>query len=239
MKKQKKALGKEKASLEKEDVEMDEVKIEEESLEKGKPGKHGPRKASLVPADTLEKERQLKAKLQESLEKARAEGGAAAGGTGSSSRSTSRPAGPMQHLEKAKTKEVIHICVDWHNTLEKDDDVSAENLAALTCLLQVAEVHLISYASRKKPALKDMQRLPKYGDVASTRAIFTQLGENGKVHWAYHLGCTVIVDDQPEIIKEAREWGLDAYGIKAKHRGLFWATFAEAVLDYLDLLSNR
>ena len=109
-------------------------------------------------------------------------------------------------------------------------------------LQQVAKVHLISYvgvSSREKQVLKDMQRLPKYGDLASTRAIFTQLGENGKVHWAYHLGCTVIVDDQPEIIKEAREWGLDAYGIKAKHRGLFWATFAEALLDYLDLLSNR
>ena len=60
-----------------------------------------------------------------------------------SNSSTTRPAGPMQSmplilqlnqtlekaqkaLEKAKTKEVIHICVDWHNTLEKDDDVSAE-----------------------------------------------------------------------------------------------------------------
>ena len=69
MKKQKKALGKEKASLEKEDVAMEGVKIDEESLQKGKPGK----------------ERQLKAKLHESLEKARADAAAAAGGTASSS----------------------------------------------------------------------------------------------------------------------------------------------------------
>ena len=60
----------------------------------------------------------------------------------------------------------------------------------MTCLLPVAKVHLISYVggcSRKKQVLKDMQRLPKYGDLASTRAIFTQVGENGKVDWACHL----------------------------------------------------
>ena len=248
MKKQKKA----KESLEK-DVDMEEVKVEAEPLEKGKPGKHGPRKASLVSADTLEKERQLKAKLHASLEKERQyaaklqealEKAKSAAGTGASS--SSKPAGPMQSmplvgqlekaLEKAKAEEVIHICVDWHNTLEKDDDVSADNMAALTCLLQVAKVHLISFVgsgSRKKQVLKDMKMLPQYDKLSTSMAIFNQLGEDGKVDWACHLGCTVIFDDQPEIIKEAKQWGLDAYG-----KGQFWATFAEAVLDYLDKLAQ-
>lgn len=268
MKKQRKAKQSlEKESLEK-DVDMEEVKVEAEPLEKGKPGKHGPRKASLVPADTLEKERQLKAKLHASLEKERQykaklqealEKAKSAAGTGASS--SSKPAGPMQSmplvgqldealekakkaLEKAKAEEVIHICVDWHNTLEKDDDVSADNMAALTCLLQVAKVHLISFVgsgSRKKQVLKDMKMLPQYDKLSTSMAIFNQLGEDGKVDWACHLGCTVIFDDQPEIIKEAKQWGLDAYGIahpRAKHKGQFWATFAEAVLDYLDKLAQ-
>ena len=147
-------------------------------------------------------------------------------------------------LEKAKAEEVIHICVDWHNTLEKDDDVSADNMAALTCLLQVAKVHLISYVAsekRKKQVLKDMKLLPQYDHLTSCHAIWEQVGQDGKVDWACHLGCIVIFDDQPQIIKEAKTWGLDAYGIehpKAKHSGLYWATFADAVLDYLDKLSK-
>ena len=96
-------------------------------------------------------------------------------------------------------------------------------------------------SSRKKQVLKDMQRLPKYGDLASTRAIFNQLGENGKMDWACHLGSTVIFDEQPEIIKAARNGGwMLTVSTKGQAQGsLFWATFAEAVLDYLDLLSNK
>ncbi|CAL1170128.1 unnamed protein product [Cladocopium goreaui] len=187
MKKQKKAKQSlEKESLEK-DVDMEEVKVEAEPLEKGKPGKHGPRKASLVSADTLEKERQLKAKLHASLEKER-----------------QYTAKLQEALEKAK---------------------SAAGTGA---------------SSSSKPA-GPMQSMPLYDKLSTSMAIFNQLGEDGKVDWACHLGCTVIFDDQPEIIKEAKQWGLDAYGIahpKAKHKGQFWATFAEAVLDYLDKLAQ-
>ena len=55
-------------------------------------------------------------------------------------------------------------------------------------------------------------------------AISKQVGQDGKVDWACHLGCTVIFDEQPEIIKEAKKWVLDAYSIehpKGKHRGLY------------------
>ena len=86
----------EQESLEKdEDVEMEKVEVED-SLEKGVPknGKNGPRKDSLVSAQNLEKERQLKEQLKKALEKASTEE-AAAGGTSSSS---SRPAGPMQSM---------------------------------------------------------------------------------------------------------------------------------------------
>ena len=90
----------EKESLEKdEDVEVEKVEVED-PLEKGVPkhGKNGPRKDSLVSAQTLEKERQLKEQLKKALEKASAEEAAAGGTSSSSSSSSSRPAGPMQSM---------------------------------------------------------------------------------------------------------------------------------------------
>ena len=203
-----------------------------------------------VSAQTLEKERLLKEQLQNALEKAKKEAAEANAGGASSS---TKPAGPMQSmpligqldeaLEKAKSSEEVHFCVDWHNTLEKDEDVSAENLAALTCLLQVGKVHLLSYvqsSKRESKVLKDMKSLPQYALLASTNTCWRQVGVDGKVDWACHLGCTVIFDDQPQIIKEAKKWGLHAFGIQhpkaPKERGHIWDSFADAVLDYLESL---
>ena len=214
---------------------------DQEALEKviSDKGKNGPRSnAKLVTAKQVAREAELKEKLQEALKKAKAEALEKAKET---KKMVAMPVVQQLDiaLEKArpaleKEAEKYHICVDWHNTLEKDEDVSA----ALAALLQVCKVHIISAADsqwRHDRVLRDIERLPLVGQLASYHAIWQKWGPLGKVDWCCHLGITVIFDDHPKICKEGREWGLEVYPVrgKQKHHGESWATFAEAVVDFL------
>lgn len=42
------------------------------------------------------------------------------------------------------------VVVDWHNTLEKDDDVSGDNLKMLSSLMDKCQVHILSYVQSTK-----------------------------------------------------------------------------------------
>ena len=195
------------------------------------------------PPQQVASEQELKEQLQKALEKAKAEAAAAT----AAGDLVSMPL--VQQLDNAleKAKPVIlqktdpiHVCVDWHDTLEKGEVISAENMAALNCLLQVCKVHIISSVGsnwRKKQVLKDIRDLPQFDKLASHHAIMVQTGVGGKVDWACYLGCEAIFDDQAKIIKEGKEWGLKTYPIQGKtdHQGGgCWATFADAVLDFLE-----
>ena len=67
-------------------------------------------------------------------------------------------------LEKRQPKKPL-VVVDWHNTLEVDDDVGGRNAYALTLLLQRTDVVLLSYVQGRKretKVLEDMKKLPHY-----------------------------------------------------------------------------
>ena len=58
----------------------------------------------------------------------------------------------------------------------------------------------------------------------------------GKVDWACWLEAEAIFDDQPDVIKEARTWGLKGYPIKAwgkDHEGPAFWSFADAVGQFV------
>jgi hypothetical protein len=56
------------------------------------------------------------------------------------------------------------------------------------------------------------------------------------VDWACWLEAEAIFDDQPDVIKEARTWGLKGYPIKAcgkDHEGPAFWSFADAVGQFV------
>ena len=133
------------------------------------------------------------------------------------------------------------VVVDWHNTVEVGDMVSQENIHALDALADMCQVHIISYVAsmgRKKVTLAQIKELipvQTLKKVASYRCIWHLCEEGGKVDWAWHLEAEAIFDDQPPVIKEARDWALEAYAIQGPklHTGSTHLTFADAVDVYL------
>ena len=59
-------------------------------------------------------------------------------------------------LEKRQPKKPL-VVVDWHNTLEVDDDVGGRNAYALTLLLQRTDVVLLSYVQGRKRETKVLE----------------------------------------------------------------------------------
>ena len=101
-------------------------------------------------------------------------------------------------LEKApavawgKAKPIV--VVDWHNTLEKDDEVPQHNFEALVDLLGKAEVHLLSYVKnevRKKAVLLDMKKVRQSLEKDKPQGldvVWHMTGKGGKCDVAYmHL----------------------------------------------------
>lgn len=75
----------------------------------------------------------------------------------------------LPFLEKSSGKPLV--VVDWHNTLEVDNDVSGRNAYALTMLLQRAEVVLLSYVNTRKSeqeVMADMKQPGVAGNLENT-----------------------------------------------------------------------
>ena len=139
------------------------------------------------------------------------------------------------------------VVVDWHNTVEIDNDVSGRNAYALTMLAQRARVVILSYVATKKreeEALSQMKGLPhwKMGTLHNSRVCWRKCGLDGKTHIATDLAAVAIFDDSKEICQEALEWGLQIYPIRTKWETHKWledpqkeshSSFAEAVDSFI------
>lgn len=142
-----------------------------------------------------------------------------------------------QGLEKPLPKKPV-VVVDWHNTLEKDDDVSGDNLKMLSSLMEKCQVHILSYVQstkRENEVLANMWRLPQRPNLHGMSTTWVQTGRGGKCDLAWRQGAIAIFDDSPAIIKECKEWGLEVYAIQTRKeahaylgKGEVFATFADA-----------
>lgn len=117
---------------------------------------------------------------------------------------------------------------------------SSENLQALTQLLGKADVHLLSYAQsgkRENKVMQDMWRLPQRDRITAMETCWKKWGEGGKCHIAWSIGAMAIFDDDPGIIKECLDWGLEVYPIRTPRQShsylgkgiCSYDTFADAV----------
>ena len=200
-------------ALKKEAEDTEALKKAEEDLEKltltGK--KKGPRSRSqsrtrLSSAEEAAREAALKQKLTRQLSQLKLETGP------SLKKEDSAPSAPSTLKKVADSsssskplKKRPCVVVDWHNTLEEKDH---KNVVALETLMLVVDVHIISWVGSSARFEKTMQDIQQWlpaetlKKVKSFRCIYKMVGAEG------------VFDDQPDVIQEALEWGLEGYPIK-------------------------
>ena len=216
-------------------------KQEEEDSKPLKKGKFGPRSNSkpvLVPAATLKKEADLKAQL-EGLKEALSLKKDASSSSGSADPLKKESESTPRSLKKEAARPAV--VVDWHNTIEVDDQVHPDNLQALRTLACLVDVHILSYVASKPRAhafykqVKELVPTDTLKKVKSTMVVWTKCGEEGKTDWACWLEAEALFDDQPDIISEAHDWGLVTFPIQGNkhHERSSYTTFAEACDVYL------
>ena len=205
-------------------------------------GKSGqPRKAVLTPAAaassssglekptaTLEKEgKKKKSKPAQDLEKFKP-------------KDLEKSQGSTTHGSATKGLEKPVVVVDWHNTLEKDDVVSQDNLAGLEKLQEHCRVILLSAvdtAFRKRQVLVDMDAMIPdhiHQQGLGKETCWKKCGEGGKADLAWQWDAVAIFDDNWHICQECEAWGIDAYQVSQKKaaKGAF-PTFWKAVDAFL------
>ena len=150
-------------------------------------------------------------------------------------------------LKPAPPKPVV--VVDWHETLEIGGRAPEENEAALEKLLEVAEVHILSYVestSRQRKLHQDVQDLRCFAQLAGVHTCWGRWGKDGKADWCEHLGASAIFDNHGGVIDECltfkKHLHLLCFAIqteKQSHKklqqSLVFQTFAKAVEQYLEI----
>ena len=152
-------------ALEKEQEEAAALKKVEEQLEKHlAKGKNGPRsrsqsRARLTPREEVLKKAALKERLDNHLKQLERE-------TKPERRTHSR--GPLKKGPKGEKsgssslkKEKPCVVLDWHNTLEKGNQMPPASLEALEKLLTVVDVHIISWVGSQDRFEKTLDQIPK------------------------------------------------------------------------------
>ena len=155
---------------------------------------------------------------------------------------------PADGLEKSTASssglEKPNVIVDWHFTLEVNDQVSDDNIKALEVLVEKCKrVTLLSYVAsnqRAQQVQKDMQDLLP-GDLYRRlgKAIcWKKTGPGGKCDKSWAKQAAFIFDDNKEICQECLRWGIQPFPINGPHQQHAWArksydTFSEAVSDFL------
>ena len=133
------------------------------------------------------------------------------------------------------------MVVDWHNTLEKDLQVTPRNLYALEMLADRCQVLVLSYVNsswRENQELELVSKLPQAHKLMGYQCCWKQVGQDGKVDIACDLNAIAIFDDAKCICQEAEKWGLQVYPIQTETQMHSWhyrqyACFAEAVDAFL------
>ena len=208
--------------------------LEKDSANKMSLGKKGPReKPTLTPANEVLEKTQKKDNVvlektqtyKEVLEK------------------TTKAMPKAKDLEKSSGKRPL-VVVDWHNTLEVNNDVPGRNAYALTLLLQRADVLILSYVATQKrhdDVLADIHGLPHWrtnkDGKLEAMVCWRKTGESGKTDIACARKAIAIFDDCKPTLQEAIRWGLQPFAIQTewqKHQWLKepWASyssFADAV----------
>ena len=180
------------------------------------------------PTATFEKEgKKKKSKPAQGLEK-------------SKPKDLEKSQGSTTHGSATKGLEKPVVVVDWHNTLEKDDVVSQDNLAGLEKLQEHCRVILLSAvdtAFRKRQVLVDMDAMIPdhiHQQGLGKETCWKKCGEGGKADLAWQWDAVAIFDDNWHICQECEAWGIDAYQVSQKKaaKGAF-PTFWKAVDAFL------
>ena len=237
-------------ALKKEAEDTEALKKAEEDLEKlTLRGKKGPRSRSqsrtrLSSAEEAAREAALKQKLTRQLSQLKLETDPSLKKEDSapSAPSTLKKVADSSSSSSKPLKKRPCVVVDWRNALEEKDAVPHKNVVALETLMLAVDVHIISWVGSSARFEKTMQDIQQWlpaetlKKVKSFRCIYKMVGAEGKVDWACYLGAQAVFDDQPDVIQEALEWGLEGYPIKAwgkNHQGTSFWSFADAVEQYL------
>ena len=184
-------------------------------------GKSGqPRKAVLTPAAaassssglekptaTLEKEgKKKKSKPAQDLEKFKP-------------KDLEKSQGSTTHGSATKGLEKPVVVVDWHNTLEKDNVVSQDNLAGLEKLQEHCRLILLSAvdtAKRERQVLVDMDAMIPdhiHQQGLGKETCRVKCGEGGKADLPWQWDAVAIFDDNWQICQECEALGIDAYQV--------------------------
>ena len=158
-------------------------------------------------------------------------------------------------LEKAKVGITLRprmpkrvVVVDWHNSLEKEDTVPEAHQESLEKLIQVAEVHILSYvASRERMAQvhQDVKNMVRCKDqLAGVHTCWQKVGYEGKAAYCHWLKAEAIFDDDEKICQDCFGKGIRTFALmtgKTHHNDLpsgnVYRDFPEAVQEYLDSLT--
>ena len=233
-------------SLEK-DTASKEEKQRQAVLEK--PGKKGFRRATLTPAEkVLEKTQQEEEEWVEVPEEAEEEVVVPKAKVLEKTKVRKMP--KAKDLEKSSAKDLEKssgrplVVVDWHNTLEVNNDVPGRNAYALTMLLARADVLILSYVGTQKrcdEVLADIHGLPHWRSNKDGKleamVCWRKTGESGKTDIACARKAIAIFDDCKPILQEAIHWGVQPFAIQTQWQSHQWlqepwasySSFADAV----------
>ena len=139
------------------------------------------------------------------------------------------------------------VVVDWHQSLEKDDTVPESHQESLEKLLQVAEVHILSYVasrSRMVQVHQDVRRMVRsQAQLAGVHTCWQKVGWDGKAAYCQWLKAEAIFDDDEKICVDCFGKGICTFALmsgKSHHNYLparnVFKDFPEAVQEYLDAI---
>eukprot|EP00438_Fugacium_kawagutii_P033587 Skav205237 [mRNA] locus=scaffold1794:241395:247080:+ [translate_table: standard] len=127
---------------------------------------------------------------------------------------------PKNQIPKCRGK----VAIDWHGTLEVEDQVSPANLAALRALkAQGWEVHLLSYGGKKRNKVTLQLAEELWSGWSGIHFTSAKVGWEGKAQRCYDLGIEVIFDDSHEVGWECHQNDMWVYGICPWEKVWKWA----------------
>ena len=149
---------------------------------------------------------------------------------------------------RKSTKTLGKVCVDWHNTLEKDGEVPLQNFGALVKLYEIGyEIVICSWCfkDRAKEVKKHVEALKGPWERLEVYTTEKRTGPGGKVDLAKGWKCKAIFDDAADICQESVRYCIPAFPINTKWEKHQWTlekgmvsfpTFSEAVEAFLAMM---
>ena len=120
---------------------------------------------------------------------------------------------PWKRMWPPRQRKKARVCVDWRNTLEKDNHVPADHIQHLRLLMEQCQVLICSYVKtkwREQEVKKQVLALEKdMGLVFHFPLFFTyeKQGAGGKLEKMWYQNVDYIIDDSWQVLKETLEKG--------------------------------